>query len=235
MICRSNSSICAFSVRSCSPRASTHALALSAIVRLLYQRLHLAAVQLLYVRPARLSQTRQDARIALITAVCCRINSCLVRCSTMPLCCSFVLLSSYLIFSLLSSSQISSSSSSSFFCLLSYLFTYAFFIILTLCPSSAVAVTNVAMSRTPLYQLGTLSSFQRSQHVASLQLPSYDHLSIRIYALHLKTDFAISRPFVLIASMFLSSQSGFLFISILFKSGHRLGVTVASKHASFEI
>src|SRR6516162_4667168 len=56
------------------------------------------------------------ARIALITAVCCRIKRWRVRCSIRQLCCSGVLVATNRMLALLTASQIASASAASFFC-----------------------------------------------------------------------------------------------------------------------
>src|SRR5262245_49521762 len=48
---------------------------------------------------------------------------------------------------------------------------------------------------------------KESQHIAPFQFAANDHLAISINAMHLKIDFAISRPIVLTACMIGSSES----------------------------
>src|SRR5258708_12672330 len=65
------------------------------------------------------------ARIALITAVCWRMNRWRVRWSIRQLCCSGVLVSTNRMFALVTASQMASASAASFLCRFTYPFTSA--------------------------------------------------------------------------------------------------------------
>src|SRR2546422_183313 len=124
MIRRSNCRIWAFSIRNWAPRAARHPRAISG-TRLSLESATTSSSASTPLRPtgATMPNSARWARIALITAVCCRMNRWRVRWSIRQLCCSGVLVSTNRMFALVTASQIASASAASFFCRFTYGFT----------------------------------------------------------------------------------------------------------------
>src|SRR4029078_9181880 len=120
---RSNSSIRAFSIRNWAPRAAMHARATSGN-RLSPQSATILSRSSTPLRPtgATMPNSARGARIALITAVCWRMNRWRVRWSIRQLCCSGVLVGTNRILALVTASQMASASVASFFCRLTGLY-----------------------------------------------------------------------------------------------------------------
>ena len=73
--------------------------------------------------------------------------------------------------------------------------------------SLELGATNDDRRRRFQFQGGTAELLEERQYIAALELQANDHLSLRVDTMHLKTDFAISRPIVVIVCIFSSSES----------------------------